>query len=108
MKLDFDRNGKGPEPSVSDGIAARGLVLSSRFVGKESIVELEIDKFALKLVVTIPGVFYHQKVLLYGPQCGEIAVLFSQKKSNVNCDRKKFHFGCPWPKMVIFYKTEHF
>ena len=57
LKLDFDRNGVGPEPSVSDGIAAKGRIVRSRFVGKESIVEMEIDNFPLRLKVTIPGVF---------------------------------------------------
>ncbi len=57
LKLDFDRNGKGPEPSISDGIAAKGQIVNSRFVGKESIVEMEIDNFSLRLKITIPGVF---------------------------------------------------
>lgn len=81
LKLDFDRNGKGPEPSVSDGIAARGLVLSSRFVGKESIVELEIDKFALKLVVTIPGVFLPSKgVALWASMRRDRCFVFPKEK----------------------------
>ena len=57
LKLDFDRNGKGPEPSTSDGIAAKGYVINARFVGKESIVELEIKNYMLRFRVTIPGVF---------------------------------------------------
>ena len=57
LKLDFDRNGKGPEPSPSDGIAAKAYVLTARFVGKESIVELEIKNYLLRFRVTIPGVF---------------------------------------------------
>lgn len=57
LKLDFDRNGKGPEPTVSDGIAARGNIIKARFIGKESIVEIEMENFLLRLIVTIPGVF---------------------------------------------------
>ena len=56
-KLDFDRNGRGPEPSVSAGIAAKGYVVGSRFVGKESLVEIQVENFSLRLLVTIPGVF---------------------------------------------------
>ena len=57
LKIDFDRNGKGPNPTIEHGVAARGAVVRSRFLGKESLVELkmEFDKSTLK--ASVPGVF---------------------------------------------------
>ncbi len=57
LKIDFDRNGKGPNPTVKDGVPARGLVYSSRFLGKESIIELKMETDGSKLQASIPGVF---------------------------------------------------
>ena len=34
LKIDFDRNGKGPNPTIEHGVAARGSVVRSRFLGK--------------------------------------------------------------------------
>ena len=57
LKIDFDRNGKGPNPTVEDGVPARGLVCSSRFLGKESVIELRMEADFSKLQASIPGVF---------------------------------------------------
>ena len=57
MKIDFDRSGSGPNPTVEDGVAARGLVARARFMGKESIIELRMDANKTILKATIPGVF---------------------------------------------------
>ena len=57
LKIDFDRSGKGPNPTIKDGVPARGKVCISRFIGKESIIELKMDKDGSKLKTSIPGVF---------------------------------------------------
>ena len=57
LKLDFDRNGKGPSPTIQDGVPARGKVSFSRFIGKESIIELIMERDGSKLKASIPGVF---------------------------------------------------
>ncbi|WP_424927027.1 ABC transporter ATP-binding protein [Amaricoccus tamworthensis] len=57
LKMDFDRNGRGPLPTASDGIPARGKVTRARFMGNLSIVDLEMDHDGSPLKATIPGVF---------------------------------------------------
>ncbi|WP_058238139.1 ABC transporter ATP-binding protein [Shimia marina] len=57
LKLDFDRAGKGPLPTASDGVAARGIVTRARFMGNESLVEFQMDHDASHLKVTVPNVF---------------------------------------------------
>ncbi|MAI97448.1 MAG: Fe3+/spermidine/putrescine ABC transporter ATP-binding protein [Rhodobacteraceae bacterium] len=57
LKIDFDRNGRGPDPTIQDGVPARGFVRSSRFLGKESIVELIMESDNSQLKASIPGVF---------------------------------------------------
>lgn len=57
LKMDFDRQGRGPLPTPSDGVAARGQVERARFMGNQSIVELKMDHDGSVLKATIPGVF---------------------------------------------------
>ncbi|SFL91394.1 ABC transporter ATP-binding protein [Shimia aestuarii] len=57
LKLDFDRDGKGPLPTASDGVAARGIVKRARFMGNESLVEFRMDYDGSELKVTVPNVF---------------------------------------------------
>ncbi len=57
LKLDFDRNGHGPRPTVKDGTAALGTVMRSRFMGRESLVEFRMDFGDVILRATVPGVF---------------------------------------------------
>jgi len=56
VKIDFDRGGKGPLPTVRDGTAARGTVQRARFMGAESLVEFEMDDQSV-IRVTVPNVF---------------------------------------------------
>ena len=57
LKIDFDRSGSGPLPTVSDGIPARGRVARARFVGNQSIVEVTMDHDGSTLKTTVPAVF---------------------------------------------------
>jgi iron(III) transport system ATP-binding protein len=57
LKMDFDRHGRGPNPTPQDGTAARGEVLRSRFMGASSLVELKMDFDATVLHATVPSVF---------------------------------------------------
>jgi iron(III) transport system ATP-binding protein len=57
LKIDFDRDGKGPDPTPSDGVAARGLVRRARFMGAESLIEFRMDYDGSDLRATVPGVF---------------------------------------------------
>ena len=57
LKLDFDRNGKGPAPTESDGVPARGAIVRARFIGNESIVDLAMDHDGSTLTASIPAVF---------------------------------------------------
>ena len=56
-KIDFDRNGRGPNPTVADGVAARGIVERARFIGSESLVEFRMDHDGGVLRATVPNVF---------------------------------------------------
>ncbi|MFY0616857.1 MAG: ABC transporter ATP-binding protein [Shimia sp.] len=57
LKLDFDRGGKGPLPTSTDGVAARGVVKRARFMGNESLVEFRMDHDGSELKATVPNVF---------------------------------------------------
>lgn len=57
IKIDFDRGGRGPNPTPQDGIAARGIVERARFMGSESLVEFRMDHDGSKLKATVPNVF---------------------------------------------------
>ena len=57
LKIDFDRAGRGPNPTPQDGTAARGTVTRARFMGRESLVEFAVEGAALRLVASVPGVF---------------------------------------------------
>lgn len=57
LKLDFDRNGKGPLPTEEEGVPARGTIVRARFVGNESIVDLTMDHDGTILTASIPAVF---------------------------------------------------
>lgn len=55
--IDFDRAGKGPNPSARAGAPARGVVERARFMGSESLVEFRMDHDGQKLKATVPNVF---------------------------------------------------
>ncbi|MBU2982747.1 ABC transporter ATP-binding protein [Lentibacter algarum] len=57
VKVDFDRGGRGPNPTATDGTPARGVVERARFMGSESLVEFRMDHDGSKLLVTVPNVF---------------------------------------------------
>ena len=57
LKIDFDRAGRGPNPTVQDGSAARGAVLRARFLGRESLVDFRMDFDGSTLTASVPGVF---------------------------------------------------
>ncbi len=57
LKIDFDRNGRGPNPTPSDGVPARARVVRARFMGAHSLVEFRMDADGSVLRVTVAGVF---------------------------------------------------
>ncbi|MDQ1849173.1 ABC transporter ATP-binding protein [Gemmobacter fulvus] len=57
LKIDFDRAGRGPNPTPMDGTPARGTVQRARFLGRESLVEFAMDFEGAKLTASVPGVF---------------------------------------------------
>ena len=57
LKIDFDRAGKGPNPTPSDGVPARGVVERARFLGNESLVDFRMEHDGSKLVAAVPSVF---------------------------------------------------
>lgn len=61
LRIDFDRDGHGPSPSVRDGTWARGVVDRARFMGRESLVEFRMDFDDTILKATVPGVFLPNK-----------------------------------------------
>ncbi len=56
VKIDFDRNGHGPSPTLEHGKWARGIVERARFIGKESLVEFRMD-YGARLKATVASVF---------------------------------------------------
>jgi ABC-type Fe3+/spermidine/putrescine transport system ATPase subunit len=60
LKLDFDRQGKGPLPTEKDGVPARGTVARARFVGNQSLVDVAMDIDGTQLTATVPAVFLPQ------------------------------------------------
>ncbi len=57
LRIDFDRGGKGPNPTAVDGAPARGVVERARFIGRESLVEFRMDYDGSILQATVPSVF---------------------------------------------------
>lgn len=57
LRIDFDRAGRGPNPTPEDGTPARGAVQRARFMGRESLVEFRMDFDGSVLRATVPGVF---------------------------------------------------
>ncbi|KAB7616268.1 ABC transporter ATP-binding protein [Amylibacter sp. SFDW26] len=57
LKLDFDRKGRGPNPTVAEGVPARGMVKRARYLGHQSLVEFMMDYDQSVLKVLMPGVF---------------------------------------------------
>lgn len=57
LKIDFDRAGRGPNPTVADGTPARGTVQRARYLGRESLVDFRMDFDGSVLTASVPGVF---------------------------------------------------
>ena len=57
LRIDFDREGRGPNPTPEDGVPARGAVVRSRYIGRESLVEFRMDHDGSILKATVPSVF---------------------------------------------------
>lgn len=57
LKIDFDRAGRGPNPTPEDGTPARASVLRARFLGRESLVEFAVAEGGAVLKASVPGVF---------------------------------------------------
>ncbi|MDR5651852.1 ABC transporter ATP-binding protein [Ruixingdingia sedimenti] len=57
LKIELDRNGRGPSPDTRNGAAARGIVTRARFLGRESLVEFRLEADGTRLTAAVPGVF---------------------------------------------------
>ncbi|MGR3757091.1 MAG: ABC transporter ATP-binding protein [Tranquillimonas sp.] len=57
VRIDFDRSGRGPNPTAVDGTPARAMVERARFIGKESLVEFRLDADGSQMIATVPSVF---------------------------------------------------
>nr|WP_242509656.1 ABC transporter ATP-binding protein [Rhodovulum imhoffii] len=57
IRIDLDRNGRGPSPTEENGVAARAHVHRARFMGNESLVEFRMEADGTVLKATVPAVF---------------------------------------------------
>ncbi len=57
VKIDFDRNGRGPHASPQTGVPARAIVERARFLGKESLVEFRLEYDGSTMTAAVPAVF---------------------------------------------------
>jgi len=57
LRIDFDRAGQGPDPTPEHGTWARGVVKRARYIGKESLVEFDMEADGCFLKATVPAVF---------------------------------------------------
>ena len=57
VAIDFDRGGRGPNPTPMQGTPARGVVRRARFMGSESLVEFAMDHDGSVLSAVVPAVF---------------------------------------------------
>ncbi|MDZ4309248.1 MAG: ABC transporter ATP-binding protein [Cypionkella sp.] len=57
LKIDFDRAGRGPNPTVPEGTPARGVVRRARYLGHASLVEFRMEFDGSILTASVPGVF---------------------------------------------------
>jgi iron(III) transport system ATP-binding protein len=57
VRIDFDREGRGPNPTPEDGVPARGVVVRARYMGHESLVEFRLDHDGSIMKATVPSVF---------------------------------------------------
>ncbi len=57
LKIDFDRHGRGPNPTPLEGTPARATVKRARFMGSDSLVEFKMDYDGTIMRAQIPSVF---------------------------------------------------
>lgn len=57
LKIDFDRSGKGPNPTTQEGTPTRATVKRARFLGDHSLVEFVTSQDKIALSASVPGVF---------------------------------------------------
>lgn len=57
LGIDFDRHGRGPDPTPQTGSPAAGTVERARFMGGESLVEFRMKADDSLIRATVPGVF---------------------------------------------------
>lgn len=57
LRIDFDRDGRGPHPTPEDGTPARGTVVRARYMGQESLVEFSLDHDGAQMKASVPSVF---------------------------------------------------
>jgi iron(III) transport system ATP-binding protein len=57
LRIDFDRDGRGPNPTPEDGTPARGIVERARYLGHESLVDFRMDHDGSRLTAAVPSVF---------------------------------------------------
>ena len=57
VRIDFDRDGRGPHPTAAEGTPARAMVKRARFMGRESLVEFEMEHDGSIVTATVPNVF---------------------------------------------------
>ncbi len=57
LKIDFDRAGRGPNPTSQEGTPAMGTVTRARYLGRESLVDFRMAFDGLVLTASVPGVF---------------------------------------------------
>ena len=57
LKIDFDRGGRGPNPTAQDGTPARGVIQRARYLGRESLVDFRMEHDGSILTASVPGVF---------------------------------------------------
>ena len=57
VRIDFDRQGRGPHPTAQEGTPARATVQRARFMGKESLVEFLMADGTSTVMATVPAVF---------------------------------------------------
>jgi len=60
LKIDFDRAGRGPHPTPSDGTPARGVVTRARFLGAQSLIDFRMEFDGSTLRAAVPSVFLPQ------------------------------------------------
>ena len=61
IKIDFDRGGRGPDPTIEMGTPVRGVVERARFIGSESLIEFRMEHDGSRLKATVPNVFLPKK-----------------------------------------------